>query len=221
MINDLKLSFKMLKYGHGMKMTIVGCVVFALFAVLMWALTFMGDIGFSGGYFFSLSGVFVQQLLSSTEYANFVQASPAKRRLQTSGCTMLTMVFMVASYLIGTLLELILILVKPQMIDAACERQIFLMLMMALITIYGSVCYKLYAVATTVFFISFGILFGAMQGYFESIVIVGSIGKFGVISAVGVVVIVIACGLGYLLTLAVYKIPMSKYAQGAALRRQL
>lgn len=227
MINNLKLGFKTLKYAHAVKSTMIfGIIIVILGEVLCLMSLVTGDIsggGLPGGYFFMLTALFILQLLYSVNMSNLVQASPMKKKLQTSVPATLSTFCMLIGYLLAVVTEGFVAYRRPESMGVVCGHIIFTVVMMAVIMLYTSVCYKYFFAATVMFLVVFFLCFGYMTG--SGMWLAGLQGSgwetFALIAVLGAAALLVFGVLQYFLSLAVYKAPMSKRAQAAALRRQL
>lgn len=81
MISDLKMGFKILKFGHGRIVNLAGSMIAILLGVFMCGISVVLSGSFPstlpGGYFFMMAEVFVIQLYYSVNISNMVQASAA------------------------------------------------------------------------------------------------------------------------------------------------
>lgn len=223
MINDLKLGFKVLKYAHAVKSTLVLGGIMVLIGIALCILNVAVENSFPGGYFIMITALFLLQLLYSVNMSNLVQASPMKKRLQTSVPAVIGTFCMLMGYLLTVLTEGIVAYFGPEEINYICGQILFTMVVMGVIMLYTGICYKYFVVATVMFILVFAICYSYLissRGWFISFAGDGW-GMFALTAAAGLAFILICGVLQYLLSLAVYKAPMSKRTQAASLRRQL
>lgn len=223
MINDLKLGFKILRYAHAVKVTLIMNVVIVIMGILLCVLNVMVENSFPGGYFIMLTALFLIQLIYSVNMSNLVQASPMKKRLQTSVPAVMSTFCMSAGYLITVLTEGIVVSFRPEGMSYICGQIVFTVVIMGVIMLYTGICYKYFVAATVMFIAVFFICYSYMAvggGWYISFADGGWF-MFILTAAAGLAVILICGVLQYLLSLAVYRAPMSKRAQAASLRRQL
>lgn len=221
MINNLKLGFKTLKYAHAVKSTLIMSGVIMILGILMCVMNVAVEYTFPGGYFFMLTALFMVQLLYSVNISNLVQASPVKKRLQTSVPAVMSTFCMLAGYLLTVLTEGIVAYFRPEGINYICGQILFTAVLAGVIMLYTGICYKYFAAATIMFAAVFSLFYSYLiRGWFISFA-GGGWGMFALTAAIGLAVILICGVLQYLLSLAVYKVPLSKQAQAASLRKQL
>ena len=227
MISDLKMGFKILKFGHGRIANLAGSMIAILLGVFMYGISGVLSGSFPstlpGGYFFMMAEVFVIQLYYSVNISNMVQASPAKKRLMTSVPTALSTFCILMGYGVTLLCIGVVSCFRPEMLKAACIQIVFTAGVMGVVLIYSGVVYKYFVVGTVLFFAAF-LSFYASYSHSETWIsgIFGSGWKaFGLTAVSGLAFILICSFLEYLLFLAFYKAPMAKMAQNVSLRRQL
>lgn len=224
MINDLKLGFKMMKYGHAAKLSFIGSGAVAAVGVLFSVASVMLDYAFPGGYFFTMAALLLLQLLSTVNAANLVQTSPMKKRLQTSVPTVLSVTLMLAGYLLSVVTVGVVSASKPEALDIACTQIIITAAIMGIIMLYYGACYKYFVASTAVFITVFVIVYPSMltgELHWSFMPFAKPWENFGLTAVIGLAIVLVCGILQYLLTLAVYKTPISKLALGANLRRQM
>lgn len=224
MINDLKLGIKLMRYAHMAKANVALAILMVVLGVFMTLGVNLSGVASKvpGGYIVMLAPLFLTQMLSSVSVTNMAQASAAKRRLQTSVPTAINLFSTLLGYFIISIAEYICVAVLPERRGIICEELFFIAALSALLIIYASVAYK-YLV------ISIILLTSAFSGsvYLRNLIgwgtklFAGMKHLFAFTVVAGIVIIAAACVPYYFITLALYKVPMSKYAQSASLRRQL
>lgn len=226
MIGNLKLGFRIMKYGHGLKGMLMGSILMGLLGLSLSVVSVSGestDTALPGGYFFMVIGLFMIQLLYSVNMTGMIQASPLKKRLTTSVPTVLSMFAMLAGYLVTVLVEGILAATHSGSMGVACAHIVFTVGSMSVVALYMGVAYKLFVAATVIFvvaFLGFYSVYCYIMGKGVSIAD-GSWGTFGLIALVGLAVILVCNLLGYFLSLLLYRVPISRMSQTASLRRQM
>lgn len=91
MIHDIKLGFKVMKYGLNFKMTLVGLLVCCGGGLLIQCLLPVAGIGV---LYLGVGGMLFIQLLHSVSVSTMVQSSPYKKRLQTTVPTVFASVWL-------------------------------------------------------------------------------------------------------------------------------
>lgn len=224
MINDLKLGIKLMRYAYMVKANVAIAILMVVFGVFVTLGVNLSGVASNmpGGYIVMLAPLFLTQMLSSVSVTNMAQASSAKRRLQTSVPTAINLFSTLLGYFIISIAEYICVAVLPERREIICGELFFIAALSALLIIYASVAYKFFVISILLFV-------PAMMGsvYFRNAIgwgtklFAGMKHLFAFTVVAGIVIIAAACVLHYFITLALYKVPMSKYAQAAPLRRQL
>jgi hypothetical protein len=216
MFNQIKLGIKLWKYAISAKSQIVCAILFFLLGVMVE----IGDQGTSmiGGYYIVLSSVFIIQLIVSVDFSTMVQASPYKKKLQTSIPVLVSTPVMFVMYTLLVLLDL-------YFFQAATEDEsrleiksglLVIGVLLWLSSIYMGICFKYFL--------------AAMIGLCVVIAPIASIGThldtgfvdhipMAAIVAAGYVLILLGQFLAYLISRLAYRKDLSKYAFGAAMRR--
>lgn len=225
MISNLKTGLKILRYGHGLKGAIIGTVLIVILGIMMAIIHITLGEKTGGvlpvGYFWMLAAMIIIQLFYSVNAATIVQASPLKKKLQTSVPTVLCVVGVLCAYLLTVLVEGIAFAITPAAEGYICRQLIYSTLLLATIMLYSAACYKLFFLTTIMFFVVFFSCYQSMVGSGLQLNLDGSGKTFWLLAAAGLGILLICGVLHYLITLAIYKIPLSKRAQAGALRKEM
>lgn len=223
MVNNLRLGMKSLRYSYGWKRTMVCMALLTVPGVVMAVAGPHLKLGIFSGFILVIEAIFPMQLLASLGVSNMLQASPLKKKMQTSVPALFCTFCMTAVFLLSLLICGIRVMGEPAEIQAVCEEIVQYALWMACVMMYLAVTYKYFLVAT-IFFLAVNtnlwsgylgsrfVNFSALEGVAAPFLAAAALG-LGIIAAGGI--------LEYLLSLLVYKAPMSKQAQSASLRREL
>lgn len=224
MINNLKLGIKIFRYGSGWVSMMVCSGIFLVLGLLM-------NIGYDvleiagrpGDIFLLFVAVCPIQILYSLSASNFIASSPAKKRMQTSVTATVCCFNMIVMYLVNFLFKVIMLTGHPENIGTACAEMVSLAGLAVLFMLYLAVAYKCFWMS----------IVGGIAAYFYTIarlnglnvflpeIFENSAGSFALALFIGLVIIVLG-GFGqYGLALLVYKLPMSKYAQSATVRKEM
>lgn len=232
MTNDLKLGFQIMKYGHAAKLTYIGSAVvlvigvcFSILSCIAGGMSGENIIPLPGGYFMSLVAMLLLQMLSTVSAVNLVQTSPQKRRLQTSVPAVMSITLMMAGYLFSALILGITCLFHPEAVNSAAMQMIADAVLSGIVMVYYGACYKYFYTSTILFLIAFFFLYDF--GFRPNTMLAGILPADGSWAGWGLALVlgaalILACGfLQYLISLAVYKAPVSKMALGAKLRVEM
>ena len=223
MINDLKLGFRTLKFAHALKSTLACGILIAVLGVAMCFMGILGVENFMGGYFIMLTALFLVQLLWSVNASNLVQASPMKKKLQTSVPAILSTFCMTVGYVVVVLTEVIAAYIRPERICYICVLILFTAAVMGVVMLYEAACYKYFFLATLLFVTCFVVGYGYLMRGTEQLAefMQYGWGSFALTTVLGLVILWVCGALQYFISLTIYKAPVSKHAQRATLRRQL
>lgn len=229
MINDIKMGFKLLKYGHCAKLSFVACIISAVFSVVWSFLSIGGHSSFPGGYFLMLASLFLIQLLCTVNAASLVASSPAKKKLQTKIPALLSTVTMLASHLINVASLGIFACMIPRAMERVCTLILISAFLMGVVMLYTAICYKCFVLGTVLFVVIFiavygpmmNMVYGSEDGHRGFMLLGSDWGNFWLASVLGLGIVLVSGLLQYLISLAVYKLPISKLALGARLRGQM
>lgn len=221
MINDIKLGMKMMRYGHMFKMNIFLSVVYLVGGSVI----AIGLDNVSGGLFFIVAGMMPGQIICSLNTSSMVLTSPARKKMQTTIPTVLSCLGMFSMYIVVDLLFLIKACIFPYWFPAVCKAIVLMLVFAVLTMIYMPIACKYMAVSTFVYVIIVILLYTGANMYMPMVDSLAffnkGISSFVLISALGLFVIAVGGFLEYLLSLLVYKAPVSKYSQSVYLRKEL
>lgn len=212
----------MIKYSLSMKMNITMAVLFFLLGLAMelyqafWVTDTVseGVIPF-GAVFMICTAMFPSQMLVSLDVSLMAQASAYKKKLQTSLSTLMILIGNLVMFTLILIIRMIGVAVTP---GATLEMMHILPvgIFSALIILYSGIVYKFFIMSIIVLYAilaGFGGYIGYMTGSGQ---LVGGYGGLGLGTATDIilsyVLIFVAAGIGYLISLAVYKFPLSRYA---------
>lgn len=77
MLKDIKLGFKLLKYGYKLKLNVIMLVFFAIFGIA--SEIFSKGTSIIGGVYFMMSGMFTFQLIMSMDVSELIQSTSLKK----------------------------------------------------------------------------------------------------------------------------------------------
>lgn len=224
MMNNFKLGIKMLRYGSGLvSMMVCGVIFFVLgLLIYIWDKTFE-NAGLSGDVLMMVLVMFPAQIIYSLSVSNLVQSSPVKKRMQTSVPATVTCFCVIALYLLLSLINGIMIIRHPEYIRAICVETVTMAVFVAFIMISIAVAYKHFWMSFIDGFAVYYMIFARMTivEKFQFEIFGSNAGSFVLALVIGLIIIVLG-GIGqYGVSLLVYKAPMSKYAQSAAVRKEM
>lgn len=227
MINDIKLGFKIMRYGHGLVLNIILGALFLIMGIFVIILSMSGYlINWSGGCFAIAAAMIPIQIIFTMNTSNMVLSSPVRKKMQTVVPTVMTCISALVMYLAVDLLLLIMVYINTDRISVACSFVVLMIAFTVFFMIYIPICYK-YMVAAVII----GIIIWTCIVNLSLIMLMPKVNTFSffnkgissflLISALGLPSIVAGGFLQYLLSLLFYKAPVSKYSQNIYLRKEL
>lgn len=226
MINDLKLGFRLLKYAHAYKMNLIFGLMMSALGVVMCLMSVVSvqTRNPMWGYFVVMISVFLLQMLWSVNTASLVQASPMKKKLQTLIPVLLGGFSIMTGYVLFVLLEGIVAVVHPEAMAENCSWIIYSAILMTMLLLYVAFCYKYFFAGTLIFcFCCYVVSVVYMRIFQETLSACFQSGwwSFVLAAMLGILILCLGVVLNYLISLAVYKVPISKFSQTASLRQQM
>lgn len=221
MKNDLIKSLKLIRFCTSRRTNIVLLIIFLILGVM---LEILGSTGLlllneafpvgGGAIFLLCTAIFPSQMIVSVDVSLLAQTSPYKKKLQT---TLFSWILLV-SMLCAMTLILVIRCVGTALRHAPMKELNFLPvgLFAAGIILYSGVAYKFFIGSVVALYVAM-IAGGAAYGYMGAADIqIGWLDRIGANPAVCVVLsyvlIAAATGLEYLISQALYRFPLSKYA---------
>ena len=233
MIGQCKYAFQMLRYAFGIKGNSVAAVIMVIAGL---ALEFISHgTNFLGSFFVVVLSMFPVQFLYSISLSDHVASSPYRKRLQTSMPTLMNLTLNIGIFTLLNIIKAVEIYLFPEDAELIIGSLIMLSIAELILAIYTGIVFKYYILATIILVVFFSI-FGGMGGWimafqeqvysFYSLFAATGYIFMGRMSFVGAVIIsyvliFVGAGFQYLVSLAIYRKPLSKRAQGAAMKRYL
>ncbi len=221
MINDWKLGMKMMRHAYGIKMN---CILGGMILVLGIASIALGgtvrDV-FPATYLVMAAGMLPTQMLYSLSITGMIQASPMKKKLQTSIPAMVNFTIMSAMYLVTVLIYGIMLTGKPEEQSYACMNLIMLAFMLAVVMFYMGVAYKYFIIASVIMIpiLCLTLSTGLTNKEWLYQLLAWEKFRFWQTAVGGIGILAVGAVLQCLSSLLVYKAPIDKLSQSAFLRR--
>ena len=223
----------MLRYAFGIKGNSVAAVIMVIAGL---ALEFISHgTNFLGSFFLVVLSMFPVQFLYSISLSNHVASSPYRKRLQTSMPALMNLILNIGIFTLLNIIKAVEIYLFPEDAELIIGSLIMLSIAELILAIYTGIVFKYYILATiilVVFFSIFGGIGGWIMAFQEQVYSFYSvfaamgyifIGKTSIVGAVVIsyALLFVGAGFQYLVSLAIYRKPLSKRAQGAAMKRYL
>ena len=223
----------MLRYAFGIKGNSVAAVIMVIAGL---ALEFISHgTNFLGSFFVVVLSMFPVQFLYSISLSDHVASSPYRKRLQTSMPTLMNLTLNIGIFTLLNIIKAVEIYLFPEDAELIIGSLIMLSIAELILAIYTGIVFKYYILATiilVVFFSIFGGIGGWIMAFQEQVysfyslfaatgyIFMGRM-SFGGAVIISYVLIFVGAGFQYLVSLAIYRKPLSKRAQGAAMKRYL
>lgn len=211
MIKDLKMGFRLIKYGYKIKMNVILMIVI-LAAGIVAEISSKGT-SFLGGFYLMMTGMFAYQLIMSMDISEMVQSSAVKRKMQVGLPVVASTVVYLAAYTFLLVERVILIRQNPQSKEELLYTLFTILLIMITVYVFSSICYKYFVAGFILFLILFmGVDAGAMILWDNGIgAWLCQIG-LGWLAVLGYAVVLLGGGIEYLLGSLLYRKPLSEFA---------
>ena len=221
MIENIKFAFALQKFGFQRKLQLGGMAIFYLIGIVI-ELATHGTF-WLGAFFMMLAPMYMVQVIYSMCMSTLVTASPYGKRIQTSIVSCGDLILSLVTMTIIVIIKAVEVVLYPQQKNALISVFVILSVMMMFVHVYTALVYKFYALSLVLLLvivwpISFYMGYSVSASDFSLPTLP--------VSFVGAVLIAYAStllgvGLQYVLTKLIYRAPLSKYAQGAAMRKYL
>ena len=221
-MSDIKLFFKMCKYGFELKMNILLVVLMDILGVVNMTLLDSRN-EFVGSMFIMLAPMYFLQAAISINYTCLVAASSKRKRMNQNAIFKFSALSAYFSYAFSVIiLPLLVLFTYPSMVrDKFSIGQFkFTLIIFAmsafLLVIFFSFAYKSFLAAMVIYFAGmFSIVFNIYRIKIDT--------SYPLITylLVALLIISVANLIAYLISKITYKWPYSKLAMGARLRSQL
>ncbi len=225
MVENWKLGMKSLKYAYGIKTNVLVGIGFVVLAGLLYITKGQMILGLGGDYMLMCIALLPTQMIYSLSVSNMVQASTVRKKLQTSVPAMVTYGNMVLVYLIMILIRLAAVFGHPEQMGRMGGELVIMAGLMLLFMVYLGVAYK-YFILSVAMVIATVLIISPYSNVVENDLfswIVFSQDWWGIVLSVVLGLGLLTAGglLQYLVSLLVYKKPVSKMAQAAPLRKEM
>ena len=211
MLKDIKLGFKLLKYGYKLKLNIFMLAFFSIFGIVSDIMSKGTSI--IGGIYIMMCGMFTFQLIMSMDVSELIQSTSLKKKLQTY-------IPVMSSTVINLVVFTFLVIERVILIQnsVADEKQLIFTLftldvVLLAVYLYTSICYKYFVLGFIVFMVLFMSIFTVLSGV-AFVPVSNAVFKLGlpVVALLGYIVIFVGGALEILIGELLYKKPLSEFA---------
>ena len=211
MLKDIKLGFKLLRYGYKLKLNVIMLVFFAVIGIASDIMSKGTTI--IGGIYFMMSGMFTFQLIMSMDVSELIQSTSLKKKLQIYIPVMSSTVINLVIFTFLVVERVILIQYgvadKTQLIYTLFTLDVALFI----VYLYTSICYKYFVLGFIVFMVLFMGVFTVFSGA-AFVPVSNAVFKLGlpVVALLGYIAIFAGGALEILIGELLYKKPLSEFA---------
>ncbi len=216
MIKSFRTQIKLLKYGSNIKSSIAAAALFFLLGLFFLIMDSEGLV-ISSLYIFA-SLLMLLQVYNTLLSIGMVTASPKRRMLETWLNDILGLLTGICYYIF----LLIIAVIKMNLEDGAMEQQygtafLFSGMMGGWILVYCGMAWKSFLISVIVFSGGFFVIFSGFSNAIEEGISINP----GIGALLGFLAVVLGAVIAGIIRRVLYKIPISKYAVGANLRKQM
>lgn len=219
MIKNFRKQIKLIKYGGDKKSSIAAAALFFLLGILF--LVMMDSEGLIMGSLYIFSGLLMLlQVYNTLLSIGMVTASPKRRMLETWLIDILGLLTGICYYIF----LLIIAMIKIHVADEADKQQygiafLFAGILGGWVLVYCGAAWKSFLISVITFSVGFFIIFSKYNEIIANDKAMPV--NLGIGAILGFLAIVLGAVLGGIIRRLLYKKPMSKYAMGANLRKQM
>lgn len=217
MMQELKKSWKLLKYTYQFKTNIAVAVFFMVLGIFWMPLNNPTGWHVAVIYFY-IGPCMLVQLNYNLLYAGQVASSTQRKVLDTSFPNVIGLCSSLISYIITAVYIIVSGNLNPM--DEISRGNVLVMagVVMAVAIIYYGAAFKYFVVSTILFGICFGLVYACGMAFLKLSGVEISMISGGFI---GLAIVVAANGLAVLMRRALYKLPSSPLAGGRSLRKAM
>lgn len=211
MLKDIKLGFKLLKYGYKLKLNIIMLVFFAITGIASDIISKGTTI--IGGVYFMMSGMFTFQLIMSMDVSELIQSTSLKKKLQIY-------IPVLSSTVINLVVFTFLVIERVILIqNSVADKTLLIYTLFTLDVVllieflYTSICYKYFVLGFIVFMVLFLGIFTVLSGV-AFVPVSNAVAALGlpVVALLGYIAIFAGAALELFIGELLYKKPLSEFA---------
>lgn len=216
MIKSFRTQIKLLKYGSNIKSSIAAAALFFLLGLFFLIMDSEGIV--IGSLYIFASLLMLLQVYNTLLSIGMVTASPKRRMLETWLNDILGLLTGICYYIF----LLIIAVIKMNLEDGAMEQQygtafLFAGMMGGWILVYCGMAWKSFLISVIIFSGGFFVIFSEFSNAIEEGISINP----GIGALLGILAVVLGAVIAGIIRRVLYKIPISKYAVGANLRKQM
>jgi len=209
MLEELKNAYKLVQYGLSLKKQMAFAVGFAVIGIVLDVVTRGRQA--TGSFYIVLSGLFIYQLIISSDVSTLVQSSPYKKKIQITYPLLAVIPWNYITFTIVVIMHGLFIKADGAEYATTHSSNVFLIGLLLMITMaYFGVCYKFFISSIVIMML---LVFSAMIpvnillrkgcSLFDS---------YGLCVGLAYVLLTLGTVISFLLSKLVYKFELSKLA---------
>lgn len=211
MLNEIKLGFKLLKYGYRLKFNIF--IMGLIFTIGLVTEIASKGTNYIGGAYFMICAMFGFQFVCSVGLSEYIQSTGVKKKLSVDVPVLLHAVLSLFTLLLIVIERAMLIQFYPENEIMVIKMFIIVVTFNVATHIYTGICYKYFFVGVVIFtamFVGLLTFFNySLSGYSAWIHINHGIGYYALIAFV---ITLVAIAIEYVICSLLYRKPLSEYA---------
>lgn len=223
MINDIKMGFKIAKYGINTKTVLIMGAIFMALGIVMELTEYASDMGI-GGLYIVLCGLYPYQMIITPSVAALVGTSPYRKKLHAEVPIFVTAVTMIFCFtlFIGVRIFKLTVLDGMNSLEALKTANlgiITLAFLAGMMMIYNSIAFKNMIIGMIALFaVLFPIMFSGFLSSYASSELLASL-SFPAAIGISYVILAIGWALSYVIARLLAKYPLDPRSYKAALTK--
>lgn len=213
MLDELKNAYKIVGYGLRIKTQLGLAALFAGLGILFEILS-GGELS-TGSFYIVLSGMFIYQLIISTDVSTLVQSSPYKKKIQCTYPILATAPWLYMTLTILSVVHAIFARQSEEKYLIMCRLTILLGCLLFILMLYFGLAYKYFVAATMFMVIS---VFPPIYIFENENSLSAKCTNLGVCTLIAYLLMTLGVVCCWFVTRLIYKKELSKLAFKAALR---
>ncbi len=211
MLKEIKIGFTMLKYSYQLKYNLIVCAIILIVGFVVEYVTKGTNV--IGAFYMTLLGMYSYQFIVSMTLSEFIQTTPYKYKLQVTIPSLCSFVIYMITYTLVIIEKHFMMAANPNRYEDYVMGICMLIAFLGCSFIFTAIMYK-YFYAGMILFIVLIMFFSSTFTYFWYGPFGDSLCEFGAtkLLLVGYLVIMLGCLCQYLVSKALYRVPLSERA---------
>lgn len=164
-IDEFKTAYKIVGYGAKIKVNFMMAGLFLILGVLFEYMSQGTQV--TGSFYIVLSGMFLYQMIMSSDISTLVQASPYKKKIQCNYPMIAVIPWMFISLTIVLIIHYMFTLNDASQLQVQCQNLIILGFCLFCMLVYFGFAYKYFIGATVFMVVSVMVMMFGVNAYFR------------------------------------------------------